>query len=172
MPDLRQRFFLMLVVCSLAPAAEPPRTVILVRHAERAAGMAPDVGISEAGECRARVLADMLADAGLKHIYTSEVARTQQTAEPLAKKLGLRPEVIGAKDYDTLLPKLRSGVAGGAVLVVGHSNTVPEIIARLGGGSVPEIPDDEFSRLFVVTITGKKQASVVILHYQGCSRSQ
>src|ERR1017187_9876824 len=89
-----------LAVCSIGLAADPARTVIVVRHAERAGGMGPEVGPREAGTCPAQVLAGMLSDAGVKHIYTSEVARTQETAEPLAKKLGLRPEVVPANDYD------------------------------------------------------------------------
>ena len=151
-------------------AAEPARTVILVRHAERAGGMGPEVGIGKAGRCRARLLAGLLADAGVKHIYTSEVARTQQTAKPLAKKLGLQPEAIGAKDYDALLAKLLSGAPGEAALVVGHSNTVPEIISRLGAGTVPAIADNDYDRLFVVTITGERQASLLTLHFSGCRR--
>jgi phosphohistidine phosphatase SixA len=147
--------------------AESAQTVILVRHAERAGGMAPEVGLSKAGRCRAQVLTGMLADAGVTHIFTSDVVRTQQTAEPLAKKLGLRPEAVAGKDYDTLIGKLR--VAGGVTLVVGHSNTLPEIISRLGAGTVAPIADSDYDRLFVVTITGG-QASVVMLHYSGCGR--
>ncbi|SPF52982.1 conserved exported hypothetical protein [Candidatus Sulfopaludibacter sp. SbA4] len=160
----------LLAVWSLGLAAEPARTVILVRHAERAGGMGPEVGLSEAGRCRAQLLAGMLADAGVSRIYTSEVARTQETADPLAKKLGLRPEVVAANDYDALLAKLRPGAPGGVALVVGHSNTVPEIVKRLGGGTVAAIADSEYDRLFVVTITGENQASVVTLHYSGCAR--
>ena len=150
-------------------AAEPPRTVILVRHAERAGGMGADVEISEAGRRRAEALAKMLADAGVKRIYTSEVARTQQTAEPLAKKLNIRPEVIPSKDIDGLVAKLRMGAPNGVVLVVGHSNTVPEIIGRLGGGAVPPIADSEYDLMFVVILTGGNRATAVTLRYAGCS---
>ena len=62
-----------LVVTGLLPwailiPAEPVHTVILVRHAERAGGIDPSVGISEAGRCRAKVLAGMLADAKVRGI--------------------------------------------------------------------------------------------------------
>jgi phosphohistidine phosphatase SixA len=147
--------------------AGPSQTVILVRHAERAGGMAADVGLSDAGRCRAEVLTGMLADSGLSHIFTSEVARTQQTADPVGKKLGVRPEAIMAKDYDTWVKKLRA--AAGVSLVVGHSNTLPEIIARLGAGTVAPIGDNDYDRMYVMTITGGN-ASVVLLHYPGCPR--
>lgn len=160
----------LLAAWSSVASAQPARTVILVRHAERAGGTSPDVGISEAGRCRAEALAGMLADAGVRHIFTTEVARTGQTAAPLAKKLNLTPEVVPAKDIDGLVAKLRSGPAGAAVLVVGHSNTVPEIIERLGGEAVAPIADSEYDRLFVVTLTGPSQATVVTLRYKGCAQ--
>lgn len=160
---------IMLAAWGSAQGAEPAGTVILVRHAERAGGMSDDVGLSEAGRCRSEVLARMLADAGVKRIYTSEVARTQQTAEPLAKKLNIPSEAIPSKDIDGLLTKLRTGAPIGVALVVGHSNTVPEIIRRLGGGAVPPIGDNEYDRMFVVTLTGADQATVVTLRYAGCA---
>ena len=160
----------LLAAWSFALAAQPAKTVILVRHAERAGGMSADVGISEAGRCRAEALARMLADANVKRIYTSEVARTQQTAEPLATKLHIRPEVIPAKDTEGLVAKLRAGAPDEVVLVVGHSNTVPEIIKALGGGSVPPIGDSEYDLLFVATLTHPNQATVVTLRYAGCGQ--
>jgi phosphohistidine phosphatase SixA len=148
--------------------AQPVRTVILVRHAERAGGMGADAGISEAGRCRSEVLARMLADAGVKRIYVSEVARTGQTAEPLASKLHIRPEAVPAKDIEGLLAKLRAEAPGEVVLVVGHSSTLPEIIQRLGGGSVLPIGDSEYDRLYVVSLTNSNRATVVALRYAGC----
>lgn len=150
-------------------AAESVRTVILVRHAERAGGTDPSVGISEAGRCRAESLARMLADARVTAIYATEVKRTQQTAEPLAKKFGIQANVVPAKNTDQLVAQLRSSSNGTAV-VVGHSNTVPEIIRLLGGGTVPPIADTEYDRMFVVTLLDAQHASVVTLHYPGCAQ--
>lgn len=128
----------MLAASNLAWAAGAARTVILVRHAEKASGTIADVPISQAGRCRAEGIARILADSGVKQIYATEFIRAQQTAEPLAKKLGIRLEkVIASKDVNGLAAKLRSGSARGVALVVDHSNTVPEIINRLGAGAVP-----------------------------------
>jgi phosphohistidine phosphatase SixA len=159
----------LLAAWSFALAAQPAKTVILVRHAERAGGMSAAVGISKAGRCRAEALARMLADANVKRIYISEVARTGQTAEPLASKLHIRPEVVPAKDIEGLVAKLRAGAPDDVVLVVGHSDTVPEIVKLLGGGSVPPIGDSEYDRLFVETLTPPNRATVVTLRYAGCA---
>jgi broad specificity phosphatase PhoE len=160
---------LFVTLWGLAPAAESAQSVILVRHAERAGGMSADVGISGAGQCRAQVLANMLADAGVKRIYVTEVGRTQQTAEPLARKLDIVPQVIPAKDIGALVTKLRNGEPRGVALVVGHANTLPEIIERLGGGTIAAIADNAYDWMFVVTLIGPKQASVVRLRYPGCT---
>lgn len=167
------RLVCQLVVSGLLPwacakAADPTRTVILVRHAERAEGNDPSVGITEAGRCRATVLARMLSDAKVRSIYTSELARTQQTAEPLAQRLGIKSEVVAASDIDTLVAKLRARTGEWTVLVVGHSNTIPAIVERLTGESEPTIGDGEYDRMFVVTLIGPNQASVVVLRYPGC----
>ena len=161
------------VVAGLLPwacviAAEPTRTVILVRHAERAGGNDPSAGITEAGRCRATVLAGMLSGAKVRGIYTSELARTQQTAEPLAQRLSIKPEVVPAKDIDALVAKLRARAEEGTVLVVGHSNTIPAIVERLSRETVPPIADGEYDRMFVVTLIGPNQAKVVVLRYPGC----
>lgn len=152
---------------ALSLGEEAGRVVILVRHAERAGGMGADVGLSEAGRCRAKVLSTMLADSGIKAIYTSEVKRTQQTAEPLAEKLGIGPQVVPASKVEEIVAKLRQSPPDTASLVVGHSNTVPEIVKRLSGQTVAPIADDQFDRMFIVTINGE-QSRVVLLHYPGC----
>jgi broad specificity phosphatase PhoE len=172
MPVLRNRrkaWALLLAVGACAAAAEPVRTILLVRHAERAGGMTGDsVPISPLGQCRAKALAGIVAGAGIARIYTSEALRTQQTAEPSAKKLNIQPETVPAKDVDALVAKLRSSWNGNA-LVVGHSNTLPDIIRKLGAGDIPPIADTEYDRLFVVTLIGSIQASVVTLRFAGCA---
>jgi phosphohistidine phosphatase SixA len=106
----------------------------------------------------------------VRGIYTSELARTQQTAEPLAQRLSIKPEVVAAKDIDALVAKLRAGTEEGTVLVVGHSNTIPAIVERLSGETEPAIGEGEYNRMFVVTLIGPNQASVVVLRYPGCAQ--
>jgi broad specificity phosphatase PhoE len=110
----------------------------------------------------------MLSDAKVKSIYTSEVARTQQTAEPLARRLNIKPVVVAAKEIDALVAELHAHTEEGTVLVVGHSNTIPLIVERLSGESEPPIGEGEYDRMFIVTLIGPNQASVVVLRYPGC----
>jgi phosphohistidine phosphatase SixA len=135
-------------------AAQP--AIFLVRHAERAdtAGggapmMASDPDLSAAGRARAESLARILEQAGIAAIYTTEYKRTKQTAEPLARALGLQPVAVAAKDLPGLVQKLKG--APGNVLVVGHSNSVPDVIKALGVAEPVQIGDADYDNLFVVT---------------------
>lgn len=145
-----------LVTLLFTASAAAQQAVFVVRHAERADGgapaamtAAPDPDLSETGKHRAQSLAFTLKDAGITAIYVTEFRRTQQTAAPLAKALGLQPTIVNAKEIATLVEKVRAST--GNVLVVAHSNTVPEVIAGLGGGKTVKMTDEDYDNLFVVT---------------------
>lgn len=125
-----------------------PTEVLLVRHADR---QGQSDALSAAGLVRAQELARVLEKAGIRAIYTSEAARTQQTASPVAELLGLTPLVLDASDVAGLVNAIRTRHAGQKVLVVGHSNTLPQIIAALGGPSVT-INSDEYDTLYLLTL--------------------
>lgn len=144
--------------------AEPP-IVLLVRHAERAdaGGTAQkDPALSEQGRKRAEALTRALRDAGITALYSTEFKRTEETAAPLGRSLGIKPELVPAKETATLLGKLK--VSSGNVLVVGHSNTLPEIMQGLGIPSPPKIGESDYDDLFIV-ITGRS-SRLLHLHYR------
>src|SRR6478609_2543894 len=152
-----------LLLCQLAAAQQNVRTVFLVRHAEKAS-TAADAPLSPEGEKRAECLAATLKDAGIKQIYVTDVKRTQQTAAPLAKALKIKPTILPAKDPNALIKNL-AYTGGGNILVVGHSDTVPFVIARLQGGTVAPIGENEYDRLFVMTVAEAAGMPAVTLHY-------
>jgi len=151
-----------MVAAVAAPSVASAQMAIVVRHAERADGgagapgaamtAAPDPELSAAGKARAQALAAMLKDAGVTAIYTTEFIRTKDTAAPLAQALKVTAEVIPARDQATLIAKIKAHTTG-AVLVVGHSNTVPAIIKALGGMDVT-LADSEYDSLFFVAPDG------------------
>jgi phosphohistidine phosphatase SixA len=152
-----------LLLCQLAAAQQNVRTVFLVRHAEKASAAA-DAPLSPEGEKRAECLAYTLKDAGIKQIYVTDATRTQQTAAPLAKALKIKPTILPAKDPNALIKNLVY-TGGGNILVVGHSDTVPFVIARLQGGAVAPIGENEYDRLFVMTIAEAAGMPASTLHY-------
>jgi broad specificity phosphatase PhoE len=129
------------------PQALP--AVVLIRHADVASGGGSDPPLSAAGSARARELAHVLGDAGVAAILVTSLQRSRQTAAPLAAALALTPAVVVDPVPDAVAA-IRAQPAGAAVLVVGHTNTVPETIAALGGPADVTIGDDEFDRLFVL----------------------
>ena len=107
---------------------------------------------------------DTLKDAGIKQIYVTDAMRTQQTAAPLAKALKIKPTILPAKDPNALIKNLVY-TGGGNILVVGHSDTVPFVIARLQGGTVAPIGENEYDRMFVMTIAEAAGMPASTLHY-------
>jgi len=160
---MRRLATLCLALCCSALAAAPSE-ILFVRHAEKAAEPSDDPALSEAGERRAQQLAAVLADAGIRHIVTTQWRRTRDTAAPLAARLGLPPQVVatrrGVKHADEVLALLQG--LQGRVLVVGHSNTVPELIAALGGPRLPMICESSFGHLLLLR---PADASLLRLRY-------
>lgn len=165
---MRRRIVLLFIALTVAAPAvlDAQSATFVVRHAERAdAGMMAAAGadpdLSTAGRSRADDLAAALRDARITAIFVTEFKRTRQTAEPLAKSLGLEPTVVSSKDTPGLVQRIRA--ATGNVLVVGHSNTVPAIIKAMTG-EIVTVEDSDYDNLFVVT--AGPTASVLRLHYR------
>ena len=144
--------------------ASAQRAVILVRHAERL-DPATDSGLSKAGEERAIRLSQRLRETGIKAIYTTQFQRTRQTAEFVARVVKVQPTVIPSTEQARLIDTLRTQHANDVVLVVGHSNSIPEIMRALGVTELITIADDQFDDLFIlIPIPGKPAPTVLHLH--------
>lgn len=132
-----------------------PRTIVLVRHAEKAAEPKEDPNLTEAGAARAKRLSEMLQKSGVTHIFATEYQRTQQTVSLLSVASGVNVQVVPARSPDTLLSALDSLPRGSVAVVAGHSNTVPALVEKLTGGqSKLKLEDAEYDRFFVVTQWG------------------
>jgi phosphohistidine phosphatase SixA len=103
----------------------------------------------------------------VQKIYVTDTRRTQQTAAGVAQRLGLEPDIVTAKTSSReLAHRVLKENHGGRALVVGHSNTVPEIVAALSHrDDVPPMDDEEFDTLYVVTVPTIGRASVLRLKY-------
>ena len=154
------------VFAYFATFRRPVTTVILVRHAEKVIDPNnPDPDLSPAGQARAQEIVRIFSDAGINAIYATQYKRTQQTVKPLADKLGLPVNQVNSKSTADLLAQIRSQNSGQVVFIAGHNNTVPEIIAALGGPTFPTIPETEFDNLYIVTVYRTGKAKVVKLKY-------
>jgi broad specificity phosphatase PhoE len=145
--------------------ASPVTTVILVRHGERNAPTPadPDPHLNAAGKARAKKLIHVVGQSGIKAIYRSHFVRAKETAQPLATHLGL--SAIEMDEPMQIKNDILSNHSGQTVLVIGHSDTVPDMIRRLGGGNMPIINDTEFDNLFLVNVFGPNRATLTRLQY-------
>ena len=136
-----------LAVAAQLTTAEP--TIFLARHAEKAAAAADPTNpeLSPAGRARAESLGRMLKDAAVVAIFATELARTQQTAEEVRRATGASITIVPAKDTGALVEKVKA--AQGNAVIIGHSNTLPEIIKALGVEKPIGIADDEYDNLFI-----------------------
>jgi phosphohistidine phosphatase SixA len=146
-------------------------TVVLVRHAEKELSAISDAPLSPEGEKRATRLAQMFGDSDtfgrVKRVYVTNTRRTQQTAAALEQRLNIPGDVVDARTDSAVLARrvLREN-RGSLALVIGHSNTVPEIVAALSGArDVPPIGEEEFDTLYVVTVPTIGKASVLRMKY-------
>lgn len=145
-----------LSACSSTPPDESiagVATFIVVRHAEKGTDDGKDPSLSEAGRKRAQNLALLLSKTPLSAVYATGYKRTQQTARTAADAHGIAVTTYDAQSPATALAsQLRAAHAHGTVLVVGHSNTVPEIVAALSGTNVEPMGDGQFDRIYRVAI--------------------
>jgi phosphohistidine phosphatase SixA len=142
-------FSLLITACS--------RTYYVVRHAEKAVqepNMTSDVPLSAAGEQRALVLRDSLKDKKIGYIFSTNRVRTKSTAAPLAAALQLPTTVYEQADsnFIRMLMKLKKNT-----LIVGHSNTVDDIVNGLclGNNIITELKDNQYDKLYKVRLTRK-----------------
>lgn len=150
---LRGSIVLSLLLTSVAYAT--PDRVYLVRHAEKDPAQPDDPGLSAAGRVRAQQLASVLQQARIVAIVVSDTQRSRDTAAPLAEALKLQPLVAagrGATHLDAVLAAARTQ-QGGAVLIVGHSNTLAPLLYRLGGPQRPDLRECEFDALWTLELT-------------------
>ena len=137
---------------STAPAGATA-TFVLVRHAEKGTDDAHDPSLNDAGRARADRLARLLTDEPLTAAYATAYRRTQQTARPAADGHGIVVTTYDAKMAEAAFAsQLRAAHARGTVLIVGHSNSVPGIVAALSGTVVEAMQDDQFDRIYRVSI--------------------
>ena len=156
-------------------------TIWLVRHAEKAGGdgknpgLTPaekaggggkDPGLTPAGKARAAALARMHEDAGIRQVYSTDFVRTRETAVPLAESAGVEVTLYDPSSPGELAERLKKQMAGteAACLVVGHSNTIPDLVRRLGGDPAGEIGGDEYDRLYQVVILPDGSVVSTLLH--------
>lgn len=159
-----------LVMAQLPEGISPQTKIYLVRHAEKDTGNNPQ--LTAAGRKRAGDLLHILQNKNVQRIYATQFRRTQQTGDSLRIQLHIdtllyKADTTGETVYNKIIA---AGDGGKTILIIGHSNTVPKIIRRLGAAGFPanDIPDNEFDNLYLLTYKNGK-AVVQVMKYGAAS---
>jgi phosphohistidine phosphatase SixA len=149
---------------------ERPMIVFALRHADRT----PAGDLSPAGIERAKLLARMLGESGIRIAYCSTEIRTQRTMDPLKALLGSKLEIVVVSGDDgdgnnghvpQIVAKVKALPDDAVAAVVGHSNTVGPVVKGLTGVTIAKIEEHEFDKLFVLSIPGTGTATVAPMRY-------
>ena len=148
------------------------QTYYVVRHAEKetATGSmnSTDVPLTDLGRRRAEALKETLSNKKIKHIYSTNTIRTKSTAKPTAEYFQLSIQEYGPRPDSVFIQTLKK--QKGNTLIVGHSNTVDDIVNLLMGTKtiVKDLEDSEYDHLFIVKRKGKKvrfEDSKIVVSY-------
>jgi len=139
-----------LAACATTAASGPP-PIYVMRHLNTPEGQR-DPDLLPEGQRAAAALPDWFGRTRVRAIYVSDFRRTRQTAAPLAARLRLTPIVYDPRDTPALIARVRAGPL--PALIVGHSNTVPDIVEALGGTRPAPLVHADFGDIWRITPDG------------------
>lgn len=141
---------LVAAACASTPNGPAAPSWYVMRHLQKAEGQDP--ALSAEGHSNARRLIAFFAADPPGAVYVSTTRRALETAGPLAAKLGVMVKDYDPRDTPGLVARVKAET--GTVLVVGHSNTVPEIVAQLGGARPADLAETDYGDIFRVRRDG------------------
>jgi phosphohistidine phosphatase SixA len=151
-------------------ASADSTTIVVIRHAEKESGNLSDPPLSDSGKARAARLAMLFGDAKgpgrVDAIYISAALRNRSTAAPLAARLGLAPIVDPSDDPKALAKRVLREHRGGRAMIIGHLNTVPEIVSLLSDRhDIPSIDEQDYGVMYIVTVPRIGHANLLRMTY-------
>jgi broad specificity phosphatase PhoE len=163
----------LLIICLLISfsyqiKAQKATIFYLVRHAEKVTTdpSNKDPLLTEKGQKRALDLAEKLKNHKLFSIYCTDYQRIKLTAQPIADKQSIIPQIYSSKNLKTFAEKVLQENRGKKVLIVGHSNTVLETIEAFGGKRpIKTILENEYDYFFTMKISESGAVKVKFSHY-------
>lgn len=129
-----------------------PKTIYIVRHAEKMLVEDKDPELAQVGYVRAKKLAQILEDDNIQHVFSTDYKRTRLTAQPTAEAAGLEIESYDPSNQEDFAKQLQS--LKGNILVVGHSNTVSKLANYFvgEGEKFADLEDVEYDFIYEVNI--------------------
>ena len=154
MTFLRRTFLILFLFTLGVNSAYADGAFYLVRHAEKQQDGTKNPHLTERGVERAEYLAQQLSSIELTRIYSTDYHRTLETAEPLSELLDIPIKLYNPRELEQFAKALKKET--GQVLIVGHSNTTPELTALLSDETVEPMDETEYDNLYQVVLMGDK----------------
>lgn len=151
--------FLMVLLGQQTVNAQKTLKVWVVRHAEKLTDdpKDKDPDLSAEGKARAEALKEYLGGQSIDSIFSTNYKRTKLTGYPLADKIGITIKTYNPAQQNALAKQLMENAKGKKVVIIGHSNTVQEIVEAFGAKRpVKDLTEDDYDYIFMVTIKGDK----------------
>jgi len=158
---MKKLLFLFVLALGLQQTLYAQKTlkVWIVRHAEKDTvdKKDRDPDLSDVGAERAEALKKELKGQRIDSIFSTDYKRTKLTGFPLADITGINIKTYEPSKVADLVKSLKENAGGKKILIIGHSNTVLELIEAFGAKRpVPTISDNEYNYLFSLTVKGDK----------------
>ena len=131
----------------VAPQVPVGPSYYVMRHLNTQPGVR-DAELTAEGQRNAQMLPAWFQNDAPAVIYVSNTRRAQQTAAPLAAALRITPKIYDPANTPALVQMVKAET--GTVLIVGHSNTVPDIVQQLGGTRPGPIGETQFGDIWHV----------------------
>ena len=141
-------------------------SIYLVRHAEKQTE-SDNPSLTICGKARAKQLASMLSQTGISQIYSTSYQRTRQTATPLSLTLNVAVQNYNPKYLEQLAVQLQQRQAN--TLVVGHSNTTPQLASLLAKQKIPPLTEKDYQQLYQIQFVGEKSTVTIFKQPLTCS---
>ncbi len=158
--QMKNYFLFLILIVQLSFAQQKTTTIYFIRHAEKVdSSKNPD--LSTSGLKRAAHWNEIFSETPFDAIYSTDFTRTKQTATPTSINQKIDITIYDAKNID--FQKFKTDNLGKTVLVVGHSNSIPEFVNKLINQNVyPTVEETTFGNLYIVTLNGDKITQLLL----------
>lgn len=135
----------------------------LIRHAEkdRSDSSNQDPHLTKIGKARAKKWADILQHITFDAVYSTNFNRTRETGLPTALTNNVGVTLYNENNIN--VSNFLKETKGKTILVVGHSNTIPEFVNTiLEEEKYQDIEDSNNGNLYIINIVDKKKLDQVL----------
>jgi broad specificity phosphatase PhoE len=165
---MKKLLLILVFICAIGflfSVSAQTKTIVLVRHAEKADASSQDPELSAQGKERAQRLLKKISKYRPKEIYSTDFKRTRDTVQPIAAKRHVTIQSYDPKNQKELAAKIMASPHK-RVLVSGHSNTVPGLANLLAKKELfKNLDDTEYGAIWVIRIKKGELQKVEILSY-------